>query len=414
MPSPKAAVAGLRAKAPLVDHLVRAVGRYQADAGDRLAAAVTFYWFLSLFPVLLVAIYVFRLLNGDSATADVQRGLSGYLPTQLVQTIGTTIGENAGKAGIIGLLGLLLSGLGWIDALREAIRSMWHHQVLGGNLVLRRVVDVFVLVGLFATVGLSVFVTGLAGSGPRFLLEQLGVDQASGSAQLFLQVIGLLLAGLADTALFIYLFVRLARVPARVREVLQGAVFGAVGFGVLKLVGGYYVQRTTTRGEATYGTFAVVVGLLLFLNLVSRLVLLSAAFVVTAPYDSDTLPSGTAGRAHRRVGRRFPHRAAGGGSIAGDSSKELAVEKSWSARERLKALPELVGRAPEQLAVRLDHSELPLEQGELPPERPASAVPLKGAAQVQLAGRVTLAAGGLVLGALVVYVLKTVRRLLRH
>jgi membrane protein len=38
----------------------------------------------------------------------------------------------------------------------------------------------------------------------------------------------------------------------------------------------------------------VVVGLLLFLNLVSRLLLLTAAFVVTAPYDSDVAPSGTA------------------------------------------------------------------------------------------------------------------------
>ena len=86
---------------------------------------------------------------------------------------------------------------------------------------------------------------------------------------------------------------------------LRGAVFGAVGFEVIKSLGAFYVGRTTSKGEATYGTFAVVVGLLLFLNLVSRLILLTAAFVVTSPYDSDVLPSGSADGRRRRLPRRL-------------------------------------------------------------------------------------------------------------
>ena len=52
---------------------------------------------------------------------------------------------------------------------------------------------------------------------------------------------------------------------------------GAVGFEVLKAFAAFYIGRTTSKGEATYGTFAVVVGLLVFLNLVSRLVIYTAA-----------------------------------------------------------------------------------------------------------------------------------------
>jgi membrane protein len=405
--SPKAAFAGLRQKRPFVDHLVRTVGRYQADTGDRLAAAVTFYWFLSLFPVLLVAIYLFRLVKGDSAVADVQSALSGYLPGNLVQTIGETIGENAGKAGIVGAVGLLFSGLGWIDALREAIRTMWHQNVTAGNFIVRRAVDVLVLVGLFATIAASVFVTGLAGSGPRYVLEQLGVDKSLG-AVVFLKVVGLLLAGLADVALFVYLFVRLARVPTPIREVLKGAVFGAVGFAVLKLVGGYYVQRTTTKGEATYGAFAVVVGLLLFLNLVSRLILVSAAFVVTGPYDSDTRPSGTADpeQAQRagipeeyadtdmnlqEDGAPTPLRAAVQGRVPPQDEPEgTDVEQSWA------------GRA----------AALPVAPGEPAPVPDAGE--LKGARQVTLAARVLSAVAGLALVAVALHVLRTVRGLLRR
>lgn len=342
-------------KLPLVDHLRRAWGRYQGDHGDRLAAAVSFYWFLSLFPILLLAIYVFRLLNGDSAVADVRSGLSGYLPSQLVDTLATTVEEHAGKAGVIGLLGLLISGLGWVQALREAIREVWHVTGPKRNLVIRKLIDVVALVGLFATIGASVFVTGLAGSGPRFLLSQLGVDKTS-AAILFTKVLGVVLAGIADVVLFLYLFGRLAHVRAPVRQLLPGAVFGACGFVVLKIVGGYYVQHTTTRGEATYGTFAVVAGLLLFLNLISRLVLLAAAFAVTGS---------------PRHGRLAPDE---GGS----------VEQSWAPKVK----PQ--------------------------PVEPPVAVPLAGSQKVEVAARATAAVVGMVLAAVAVYAVRAVQGLLRR
>ena len=293
------AAAAVRAKRPIVDHLVRTYGRYQADGGDRLAAAVTFYWFLSLFPILLLAIAVLGFVYGDAAPAKVSDGLQGYLPQQLVDTIGETLADAKGKAGLLGLIGLLLSGLGWIDGLREAIRSIWHHNVTAGNLVTRKLVDIVVLVGLFATIGASIVVTGATTAATEGVLGVLQVDKTP-AAKVFTQAVAYLLSGVADTALFVYLFTRLPRISSPIRRVLRAAVFGAVGFELLKFAGAYYVARTTSKGEATYGTFAVVVGLLLFLNLVSRLILLTAAFAVTAPYDSDVAPSGTADREQAR------------------------------------------------------------------------------------------------------------------
>ena len=46
MASPQALFARAREQRPFLDHLVRTVQRYQADTGDRLAAAVTYFWFL--------------------------------------------------------------------------------------------------------------------------------------------------------------------------------------------------------------------------------------------------------------------------------------------------------------------------------------------------------------------------------
>ena len=393
MIKPGAVLSAARSKSTLLDHLVRGYQRYQADTGDRLAAAVTFYWFLSLFPILLLVLAGYGYLHsGESAAqlnARLKGNLGGFLPSQLVDTLTSTLKGAKGKAGIIGLAGLLLSGLGWIDALREAIRTIWHQNVKAGNIVTRKLVDVVALVGLFATIGASAFVTGLAGSGPKWLLGQLGLDKTT-AAVVFLKVLGVLLAFVVDVVLFLYLFLRLARVRTPVRRVLGGAVFGAVGFGVLKLVGGFYVQHTTTKGQATYGTFAVVVGLLLFLNLVSRLILHAAAFVVTAPGDDDVRPSGTADRETARKAGIPPEYAGDDLTVQEDGAPtplRPALQRSWS-----------------------DHDS----PGEV--EAPASGVPeeVKGSAQVRRAAQVTAGVGGVALAALAVYVLKTFRNLLRR
>src|SRR5664280_3638260 len=60
-----------RAKRPFLDHLVRAYSRYQGDAGDRLAAAVTYFAFLSFFPLVALAFSVlgFTVANNPGAVS---------------------------------------------------------------------------------------------------------------------------------------------------------------------------------------------------------------------------------------------------------------------------------------------------------------------------------------------------------
>ena len=264
--------------------------RYQADTGDRLAAAVTFYWFLSLFPILLIAVYFTRLTLGDDAGRQVTTGLGPYLGQPTAKAIAKVVQDSAGKAGLIGLVGTLLSGLGWIEALRAAIRTVWQESVAAGNIVTRKIADVIALVGLFAVIAASVVVSGAATAATTNVLGFLGMSASLG-AETVTFVVSYALGALIDVAIFLYLFVGLAKVSTPLPRVLRGAVFGAVGFEVLKFAGAFYIGRTTTKGEATYGTFATVVGLLLFLNLVSRLVLYTAAFTVTVtvtvPYDDD-------------------------------------------------------------------------------------------------------------------------------
>lgn len=389
--APARLLASARARRPFLDHLVRTYQRYQADTGDRLAAAVTFYWFLSLFPILLLAIAIAGYALGDSARPEIVKGFSGFLPQGVAKTVGDVVANSKGKAGLLGIIGTLLSGLGWIAGLREAIRTIWHQNVSAGNLVVAKIRDVVVLVGLFAVIAASVGVSIVATASTDAVVSFLGIDQLPG-ASVLTNVLAYVVGGAVDVVVFLFLFTGLARVPTRLSRVVKGAVFGAVVFELVKFAGAKYVASTTTKGEATYGTFAVVVGLLLFLNLVTRGILLAAAFTVTAPYDSDVRPSGTADAEQARKAGIPTELASGDRTLVEDG------------------LPTTLGSAIQGKVPSQDEptgAPAPVRQSV-----PGAPAVLRGEPQVQWAARVTAAAGGLALAGVGVYALRTMRRVL--
>ena len=294
MISPKAALAGAREKRPSLDHLIRAFGRYQADAGDRQAEAVTFFGFLSFFPILALATSVLSYALGDDAVGTVVREVNSYAPGLADQLGLEEILSNntkAGVAGLLGLVGLLYSGLGWVDALREAIRAIWHHNVKEGNFVVKKAKDVVVLVGLGVTIVASVGVSAATGAFTDLALDAVGLEKTFVATALA-KLVGITLGLATSAALFLFIFWRLPKVQSPFRRVVRGAVLAAVLFELLKRVGAIYIERTTEN--PLYGSFAVIVGLLVWINIVSRMLLVCAAWTVTAPYDSDIRPSGTA------------------------------------------------------------------------------------------------------------------------
>jgi inner membrane protein YhjD len=317
-----------------------------------------------------------------------------------------------GKAGIIGLVGLLLSGLGWVDGLREAIRSIWHQNIKAGNIVTRKLVDIVVLIGLFATIAASVVVTGATTAATGRVIDLLDLTDTT-AATVFTQVLAYVLSAVADTVLFVYMFTRLPRVSQPFRNVIKAAVFGAIGFGIIKFAGAYYVARTTSKGEATYGAFAVVVGLLLFLNLVSRWILLTAAFAVTKPYDSDALPSGTATIEQARkagIPTEFADNDPDDPPVLVDDGAPTPLRPAVEGVEDAQDGEDEADRG-RQLSAVEPYPESPFEPVPAPAPAPA-ADGLKGEAIARNAGRAGAAAIGMTLAAVGVYAARTARSVL--
>ena len=129
------------------------------------------------------------------------------------------------------------------------------------NFVFRRVRALAVL----GVLGLAVVASSL--------LSGYGVSGVPSSAMVAATTI---VAILINLALFLVAFQLLTAIRLRWRDLVPGAVCAAVGWTVLQTVGGYYVSHELRAASNVYGTFALVIALLVWISLGAQLTLISA------------------------------------------------------------------------------------------------------------------------------------------
>jgi membrane protein len=238
--------------------------RVGAVGGGPLSSSIALAGFLSLFPLLLVAIALLGFISaGDTDfAAEVvdQMGLTGSAEDQVLDAL-RHAEESRRAASLVGILGLLWAGLGVVGTLEQALNATW--QVKGRPGWKAKLLDVAWLAGA----GLVFFGSLALGAGAGAL---------PGPA-----VVPTVALGLAvDVVLFLWMFRALANVTVGWREHLPGAVAGGIGLEVLKLVGTVYVPRAVASSSALYGSLGVVFAILAWLAIGSRLVVYASAFNV--------------------------------------------------------------------------------------------------------------------------------------
>jgi membrane protein len=142
-----------------LDHLVRAGQSYTAHHGDHYAAAITFFSVLSLVPLLMIAFAAagFVLAGNPELLRHLQDQIQASAPAGLGPTLDQVIVgaiNSRGGVGIVGLLGALYSGLGWMSNLREALTAQWRSTTQGERppepegFLRRKVFDLLALLSL--------------------------------------------------------------------------------------------------------------------------------------------------------------------------------------------------------------------------------------------------------------------------
>jgi membrane protein len=276
----------------------RAWARYNAVRGNVLAGGVTYFAFFSLFPGMALGFTAFGLLLGGQEDLQVQ--LVQYVNSNLGTVVLTYRAGGGGlvsveqltapdvltTAGALGFVALVLSGLGWVGALRDGVQRVFATRS-DRNIVLLKLVDLLVLLAAGLAVLASVVVSIVVNVAADQVLETLGISAGSVSTWT-VNIAGQLVLTLVDAVIFTLLFHRLAGVAVPLRDVAVGGFFASLGFTVLKLSGSVLLQVVVRN--RFLAAFGVLIGLLVWMNLVARLTLLAAALSATVATDRGHLP----------------------------------------------------------------------------------------------------------------------------
>jgi membrane protein len=247
---------------------VAVVYKFFEDQGVYLAALVTFYGFLSLFPLLLLLASVlgFVLQDDPDLKERVLDSTLSQFPIIGEELAGRQGLQGSGAALVIGGLVALYGALGVAQALQNAMNVAWSVPRNRRPNPIRARLRSLLLLG---TAGLAVIATTI--------LSALGGSAASDGA-MFVGWVAVLVTAAAlvvNSVVFIVAFRISTAFDVSVRDVVPGAIIAAVIWQLLQLFGTAYVTHVVTGGSDTYGAFAVVLGLLAWIFLAALGVVLS-------------------------------------------------------------------------------------------------------------------------------------------
>lgn len=322
-----------------LDHLVRAGTRYTERHGDHYAGAITYFSVLALFPLILVAVSAlgYVLFLQPDLFERVKEGVDKNVPEGL-NTLVLDIVQNAidsrNTTGIIGLLGALYSGIGWMSSLREALSEQWGQVPEAPPLLKRLLFDLLTLLGLGVAMVGSFAITGLASGFAATVLDFVGLGGQTW-ARVLLQVLGIVLGLVANWLIFLWIIARLPREHATFRSAARAAVLGAVGFEILKNVITIYLK--TVAESPTGRIIGPFVGLMVFAFFVSRLILFVTAWAATSKENEARQPIPVPGPAVIRseiVVHNGPSSGTAAGLLGAGALAALVGSFVWRGRRR--------------------------------------------------------------------------------
>lgn len=259
----------------LTDIVRRVFKDFSANRLLSLAASVTYYGLLALFPAIAAVVAIYGLFN-DPASIDTQvQALSGVIPGGAIQVVSdqihalTSASKKAtGITFVVGLLISLWSASSGVKALFDALNVTYGEPERRGFIKLTLIAllftlgaIVFVMVGLAGTVIVPVVLNALDLHGPLAWIISAGR--------------WLVLLAIIAVALAVIYRYGPSREEPRWQWFSWGGAFAAVGWLVVSALFSWYAANFGNF-NATYGSLGAVVGLMTWLWLSTTVILLGA------------------------------------------------------------------------------------------------------------------------------------------
>jgi membrane protein len=274
------------------DILLRVYNNIGEDRVMLVAAGVTFYSLLAIFPAIAALVALYGFFADPSQIASHLDAASGVLPSGALEVIRDQMnrvasqgGTKLGVAFIIGFLISLWSANAGMKSIFDALNLVYDEPEKRGFIKLNLVSlaftvagIVFVLIAIACIVALPAVFSATGSNGPMALIAKIA------RWPILLIVIGLALA-------VIYRYGP-SREEPKWRWITWGSAFAAVGWVVVSILFGLYTTHFADYNK-TYGSLGAIIAFMFWLWLATTVILLGAE--IDAEMEHQTVRDTTTG-----------------------------------------------------------------------------------------------------------------------
>lgn len=243
--------------------LYAVIKKYSDDQAGYQVALVTYYGFLSLFPLLLVLTTVAGMIGQSNPEfgQELIKSVSSYFPVfgQALDDSVRSLGKN-GPALIIGLLFALYGARGSADAFRNAVNHIWHIPVAKRSGFPR---------SLIRSLGIII------GGGGGFILAAVVAGWTANANRGWSSAVATVVVNLVLLfAVFMLIFRLSLPLSISLKKFRISAIICAVGIAVLQMVGVIILSSQAEHLSSTYSAlFVTTLGLLAWIYLQMQVVM---------------------------------------------------------------------------------------------------------------------------------------------
>ncbi|MCD4852102.1 YihY/virulence factor BrkB family protein [Arthrobacter sp. AK01] len=273
---------------------MRSFQHYSRQHGPLLSAGIGFNMFFSVTGLLTTGFAIAGIVLGgnpvleDAVIGSVASAAPGLLQVNggegLVDPQSLLNPSGLGWTALIAAAITIFTSLGWIASVREGLRGVMNADPLQRNGLLQKLIDAGTLLLLGVILVISAGASLIFGTAADWLIGLLKLDEAvAAPIAATVKIVVPLLLNCATAAV---LFRIAGGLKLGKRALLEGVVLAGVGTTVLQFFSTELLARS--GNNPVLASFAIIIGLLIWFNLVSQVYLVSASWSAIREADTES------------------------------------------------------------------------------------------------------------------------------
>lgn len=254
--------------------LKRTIQEFTTDNCTLLAAAISYYLLLSLFPFLLAIVSIASFfVDAPSLQEQIFRAFQYLIPVSqdFIQDIISSVIAERGAVGVISVILLLLGCFGFFNALRKSINTAWGiHKT--SSIIRSQLINFAMILGAILLLFISRLITAILNISET-TLSTIVAKPLTNLVLLHLLVVSIDIAFAFLVFLIMYRFVPERLI--RLRDVWTSALVGAVCFELITIVFILYLD-TFNPYNLVYGSIGAIIAFLIWTYLATLVLLFFA------------------------------------------------------------------------------------------------------------------------------------------